>query len=123
MDPQLKAQLEIFLASLISTTERGLTVAEAQIPQVIQEKLLYDSVEALMYTVLCVLLLIATGFLVRYAMFLYNTKPSDDVWMISTLVSIITAITGFGLTFNIFTLLKIYLAPRVYILEWLRSML
>ena len=129
MNEALEAQLSELLSKLIANVEKGTSFAADQIPLVVQEKLTVDFVWSFVFLVLMSLLYAGALALARVCYLKYkNNDPysyasyhgdwligCNVIWVVSTLVwAVVTLATAKSI-------LYIWLAPRIYVLEWLRE--
>ena len=134
MNDETKQLLGEYLKRLLEAAETGVDFAAEQIPLVIQEKLTFDLAVAEVWMVVAVLSMVVFTITARWSLKKYKASkhPYKDhiqqygvaEWLFATIPSIIlVAVMVPVFLANLFTVLKISFAPRLYILEWLRGML
>lgn len=119
------------LKSVLEALQSGVTFAKAEIPLLLKEKLAYDFYSTAVE--LGLFLLVAIGLITAFVKFLkydrkrgaftdYNKEPVASVvtGIAGGLWSIITLIVTFH---DLDVLFKISLAPRLYLMEWLVSII
>ena len=123
MDEQTEKLFNEYLTSLLRAVEKGVDFAVEQIPLVIQEKLTFSFYEHLLYLCIWTMpVLFIVGFLLLSRRKLYKNNNSD--WPKLAACGFIVFCCGLlPIGYNIVALLEISLAPRLYLLEWLREML
>lgn len=129
MTPDLQKALADWLATLLDAAKSGAALTQDQLPIIIQQKLAFGLwVTALWAGLGVFFLLLSTGllFYTRKSMLEvkddYHTRRRMQDWCI--VISISLVLVGFPMALlNTSTLLKIYFAPNLYILEWLRGLL
>ena len=122
MNDETKAMLGAYLKKMLEAIEHGATFAGEQIPLVIQEKLHFELVMNILWGAF--FFLIYVGLMIPIVRWWKKDVPaySDEIEarIGITAVSQLLLIPTF---INVTKALKITLAPRLYILEWLRRML
>lgn len=109
---------------LLDAIEKGFQWTAEQIPLVVQEKLAYDFWSSAIAATLLLGLGIGAPFIGRWI----AKRPgfgADDgdisyATVLASFVGVVPILVGSGYAF---TVMKIYLAPRLYVLEWLRGLL
>jgi hypothetical protein len=122
MDEQTKTLLAEYLKKLLQAAESGASFAAEQIPIIIQEKLAFDFWVATMWIALC----LVAGILVSIGYYKINVKAEwdEDTTAPTTVAMFFVGVTLLMiLLFNLITIIKIQVAPRLYIVEWLKGML
>lgn len=125
MDPDLQKQLAEMLAKLTDATQNTATWAGSQIPPLVQEKLTFGRVWETAAFLMCVLSMAVCVWFVRWCWHQeeadrYSDNPAYVIGValggIATIVFFIISVAQLE---NVF---MVWLAPRLYIVEWLRSM-
>ena len=118
MNPELQKALAEWLKAALDVTQN----VASQIPPMLWEKVLYGRIVATSGTLFAVVLFLVVGRLLYLA-----GRDSEDVRDIKALCGIGRAV---GLIGPLITLLagipyivEAWLAPRVYLMEWLKSLL
>ena len=124
MNEELKTTLAEYLKKLLSLVEQGAQAAAQQVPLIIQEKLRYDLVmESVYLVVVFPLLILCIWWIWRGVRNVIENEdpeyymPNFTVGGVLGVVTLILTLAGVG------TIVKIVLAPRLYIVEWLKGML
>ena len=127
MNDEMKAVLLEYLKKLLSVTEKGLEWSAEQIPLIIQEKLTYDFWFSAAWLVVVTIVFVGANAFVWRLVESYRddyNKPNTQGEKIAIrgttglFTILVYVLIGGILAENV---LKIYLAPRLYILEWLRD--
>lgn len=118
MDPKLSEQLQQLLVDLLKNAQDAASWVSGQIPLLLKEKLNYDFYESLFYVLLATALFIVAGWTSHYAL-----KYGGE-WLILMVVPLGLSSIGLFVTLltNVPLMVKISLAPRLYIVEWLMQM-
>ena len=123
MDEQTKKLLNEYLVKLLGAIEKGTDFAAEQIPLVIQEKLTFSFYEHLFYAFVWGLpVLTIVGICLWLSRYFYKDNDSD--WpgpLVGGFVVLCCGLIPVG--YNVVAMLKISIAPRLYILEWLQGAL
>ena len=123
MSEELQKSLNEYLSSLASTVKDGATFAGEQIPLVIQEKLSFDLVWAIVWMVMGIILLVVCGWLITMGRKVYNLDRYNESIIGYAICSVASGLVGIGLMLNnLYIILNITLAPRLYIVEWVMGM-
>lgn len=130
MNEDLKKMLVEYLGKLLGAVEKAGSFAADQIPIIIQEKLQYDFWLAVGWMVIAVLMLLVGGCCGWCIYRVVNCKDRASWWYdndgmgISSMFGVIIfGILGIIIFFvNAATVLQITIAPRLYIVEWLKGM-
>lgn len=130
---QLKTLLTKHLDSLLTwigdTGASVQTFAAAQIPDILQQKLAYEfwsavawlGVGTIMLLIVPIAWIISMRLLKKHQPAMYDR---DKYFMAPILITIFVGGSGVVMLLaNLDTALKIYFAPKVYIIDWLRGML
>lgn len=120
MNEQLQKSLATILEKATHGVEAGVSFLSAEIPDVAHQLLSWKMAESLYIIFLCVLLL-AGSFVAFYKV--YKAEEKDilhffEGGLVVTIFAAITAIISFILLFDyMFVALKIWLAPKIYLIE------
>lgn len=119
MDTQLQQQLADYLKLILETIKTGSTFVAGQVPLVVQEKITYGRAEETITLVILIVLVYLSYRTVRWGM-----DQNDEMSVVACVVG------GIGiLLFTVLALieldfvLKVWFAPRLYIIEWIVSLL
>jgi hypothetical protein len=122
MDEQMKSTLAEYLKKLLSMVEAGANFAVDQIPLVVQEKLAFDFWWAFVWFMVGLICGVSATLLIRTGIAVYRAREHrhDERFMGWVAPGTTLALLGTPLAMtNLYTILKISLAPRLYIIEWL----
>lgn len=122
MDEQLKKILVQFLQLMLDGIEKGANFAGAQIPLVVQEKLRYELISYLIWGGIWTAAIVGAWILARWAI----RKCGDDNEVkvfFRTSAGVVSFIGVLCAGYYFDYALMIYIAPRVYILEWLKDLI
>lgn len=103
--------------------------ASAEIPIIIQEKLLYATVRAGLIVVLLLSITTTFAWLAVWCFKKADAEKKKAHWQGGDWIaggvtlSLFAALLGGTTLVPIFTIIKIQLAPRLYILDWLKEMI
>lgn len=136
MNDDLQKQLADLLAKLMTVAQDGATWAGQQIPPLVQEKILYGRVVHSLYVVLFAIVawraaVSARGFFQQAcAQRAAKSKSGfdSDIWpdrpggLASIACALVTMITAGIALANVQRALLVWLAPRLYIVEWLADL-
>ena len=125
MSDEMKATIEAAIRELLSAVQTGADFAKEQIPLILQEKLTYDLYKALFSIAFWLLLGVAAyiwcAFWVKRAKAEYN--DSAGYYLLAGIPITIAAIIALIVIPDcVLTVLQISIAPRLYLLEWLRGL-
>ena len=120
MNEQTKQLLSEYLTKLLHTLEAGATWTAEQVPLVVQEKLAFDFWWAIGGVVLGLLLSLAPIPTWRLTRNWEDEDARGTIRFLGTAIPVVVS-TIFLIT-NVYTLLHILVAPRLYVLEWLRTL-
>jgi hypothetical protein len=113
MNQELEKGLAEFLVLLTNTMREGLDAARDQFPSVVQEYLRWALVSDLLAAVAFGVM---TFLVVRFALRNWANYDAELPCMLAVIAGAIFAILG---VVSAFDALKVWLAPRVYALDWL----
>lgn len=99
--------------------DAAVSFSQAQIPDVIHQLLMWHAVSSAGIQALCVLVIIACVYLMIFA---WNKGDDADIVILSLLVTSGIEITSTVVFFNYFDWLKIWLAPKLYLIEYAASL-
>lgn len=133
MSDEVKKALSGYLLRLLESLEKGINWTADQIPLVIQEKLAWEFwIHAVYLGFGVALLLVGLGCIVKARLvwlaeeakskdsYKHNGHYGHEAW----LFGIAPFLSGFPITaYNLEHLIQITVAPRLYIIEWLRGTL
>lgn len=118
MDPKLQQVVADYIQTLLAYTKQGIDFAKDQIPLVITEKLHFALAWNIVWLVAGIVIIVF-----GYALFRKAVKYDEWDTPLSLFALIIPAI-GVGIFFsNLYYILMILLAPRLYIIEWITSLI
>lgn len=126
MDEQFKKILVQFLQLMLDGIQKGAEIAGQQIPLVLQEKLRYDFAAYCIWGGFWLLVIAVVWALAWLLIFKYSEVGRDRKEAKAFMFPAASIITFFALIFAVWELqyaLEIWIAPRVYILEWLKGMI
>lgn len=123
MDPNLQKQLSDLLSKLLTNVEAGAVWVGEQTPILVQEKLTYDAWSAIFVLVVIVLGTLVTQYLGYRLRQVPKTYVNDGMptvfgWIMMILGGCLSTVL---IVIHLLIPIKIYLAPRLYIVEWLRT--
>lgn len=124
MDPKLSEQLQQTLAALLANAQDAAAWTKGQVPQLVQEKLLFGRVNEAVQIVLCVACLYWSVKVFRICIAKLNAEDMDEPlgWVLgigaSGLATVVLIVSGCQ---QVQSCLMVWFAPRLYIVEWLMS--
>lgn len=126
LDPELKKQLTELLIALLKNAQDAGAWAKAEIPQLIREKIAYgralESAEWGVSVTLFLIGILAAITFFRSIDFDNNKAKGHDVKAL--VIGIPTFVLGaISLAVNTPTFLQVWFAPRLYIVDWLVTLL
>jgi hypothetical protein len=133
--PTIQNTLEqALIKSLDGIQKTGTELVDAlyqQAPEVVEQLLMWHAVESLILCIAAILTLALPFIHYKIANHVYHklgvAKWGDEVafWLPATLTGIVSFAIGFGAFFEYINIkwLKIWLAPKVYLLEYLADMM
>lgn len=126
MNDTLQKTLASALQTVLDGLKAGYEFGSREIPLILAEKLRYELAVASFETIVCLVGGIAVALTVRklWAIHMKDTFNNDG----AALGAVFTGVLGggfftFGFVYSFELALKIYLAPRVYLLDWLVELL
>lgn len=119
----MNEQAQKILADLLQKASNGIDSAvsfsQAQIPDIIHQLLMWNAVSSAAIQAFCILVIIACV----YLMFLsWNKVDDDDFLLLPMLIESGVVISSIFVFFNYFDWLKIWLAPKLYLIEYAASL-
>jgi len=130
MDPKLNEQLQQLLSSLLQNAQDAASWAKGQVPILIQEKIALSRVEESIYMLISFLLVALAIVLIR-KLWAWSAKECKrnayeaDSYVLGALVgTAVIFLIGIiaPLVLNLHGFLSVWIAPRLYIIEWLMSL-
>lgn len=118
MDKELQQALAAILNKTTSAVQNGVSFLQGQLPDVIQQLLMWKLVESLVWFVVLLVLCISMALLTRW---IIKHKNVDEIWGLA-----IPTVTGFvlsgigALSHNAW--LMILIAPKVYLIQFAASL-
>jgi hypothetical protein len=127
MNDELQKQLAALLSSLMTVANDGTTWAKGEIPQLVQEQVVFARMEETFYVFLCVVGFVGFSLLmvrlVRLSMDRKTEYGLRDLYgLCSCFSGVVVLVAAVFLLFNIHPMLQVWFAPRLYIVEWLHGM-
>lgn len=117
-----KELLNKALESLIEFASDVALWAKGEIPIVIQELLKYRTIMAISYSIACFVVMVIAGYTVCKAIIKMQDEDFDDRWIAVTVFGgIAFCICLAGFVTHTKEAIMIYVAPRIYILEYLKD--
>lgn len=119
------------LAELLQKTLSGINTvtgfSQVQLPEVIQQLLVWNAVSSLLIQVVSIIYLVAfikyTPKIIRH-MISYNCPKSEEpMYFIGLIVASVIALVATIQSFDNFDWIKIWLAPKIYLLEYTSSLI
>lgn len=120
MNEQVEQKANELLLNLIDKAQQGMEFAEAQIPDVIEQLLIWKMATSAAWMALSIFTFLASValgiFLIRIA-----RKDNDSEW---ASLGALVLLVGFGISIALADTdwLQIWLAPKVYLLEYAASL-
>ncbi len=124
MNENLQQTINEALKALLSSVQQGAAFAKEQMPVVVQEKLMFDFWTSILGVCIAVALLVGSVYWCQY-WWSRRTRDYND-WhsplaLFPTITLWILGPVAIGV--NSYNAIQIWLAPNLYILEWLRGMI
>lgn len=122
MNEQLQKELAAWLAKLRETADAGASFAMEQAPLIVQEKVLYGRIaESLMFaSAVLVLIALAT---VSWKSYQHANEDNDFP---REMIAIFAGVGAFGAGIyaaeQLRAVVQVWVAPRIYIIEWLSGL-
>lgn len=122
---QLEQRANEILLDMLERASGAVDFAAGQIPEVVEQLLLWHSVKGLVWFFVGVLIFVGIGILLwRTRLYIKAEKEkrsygdADIVWMPISIIAMLAAIPGLCFLYGIMGFLKIQLAPKLYLLEY-----
>ncbi|CAM0104874.1 hypothetical protein MYOV072v1_p0059 [Vibrio phage 207E29.1] len=128
MNEQLQGAVAQILERAISGIDSSVDFMQAELPEVIEQLLLWYAVSNVIYTLLGLFILYASYWFIK------KPKPKEDNWMWNWIESkgrhegttecvfgifvLFPAIPGFVLSTNIMESIQIWVAPKIWLMEY-----
>lgn len=119
MNEQAQKILVDLLKKATDGIDSAVAFSQAQIPDVVQQLLMWHAVSSAAIQVLCLLIII---FSITVIVITWNTGDDADSVMLVTVIMGIITIVFLVVFFNYFDWLKIWLAPKLYLIEYAASL-
>ena len=126
MNEQAQQALAELLQKAVNGVDSITTFSQAQLPEVINQLLIWNLVSSLLTQVGCIAYLISFSLVTKRAYQYYKDNKKDDLIIFAAMglfiawMSAVVAITAF---FDNFAWIKIWLAPKLYLLEYASQLL
>lgn len=110
-----------------SAISSGIDVVKSQAPDIITEFLKWKFTCALIFVIMGLILIVAGGSVIFYCLFYCYKKPdifydTEVLILASIFLGGLPIVTGTALTLvNIFPLVQIWIAPKIYLIEYIVS--
>lgn len=114
MNEQLEQNLNKIVEALIKATEKVVDAGSEQLPLLVQEVLKFGMYESLTWAIICGLALAILGI---------AWLNSQDRFDFAFVYVVVAFIPGAGFIYGVINLIKIDVAPRLYLLDYLRGLL
>lgn len=124
MDEAMKKLLSDYLAKLLSAAEAGVEWTASQIPLIIQEKLAWEFWIHIVYGSVWAVILFSCLYILFLSISKFNKSDygGGDGWIGGMVGSVIVGLIAIIAVFtNLEHVIQISVAPRLYIIEWLRA--
>ena len=119
----MNEQAQKILVDLLQKASNGIDSAvsfsQAQIPDITHQLLLWQAASSVGIQVICVL---AIAVCVYLMIFTWNKSDDVDITLLSLVVLSGITLVAIFVFFNYFDWLKIWLAPKVYLIEYAASL-
>ncbi|CAH9015705.1 putative TMhelix containing protein [Vibrio phage 511E55-1] len=128
MNEQLQGAVAQILERAISGIDSSVEFMQAELPDVVEQLLLWYAVSNVIYTLLGLFILYASYWIIK------KPKPTDDNWMwdwserkgrhegsmncIFGIFVLFPAIPGFILSMSIMESIQIWVAPKIWLMEY-----
>lgn len=136
MKEEIMGQVNVLLKEMVELLKQGKQFAEEEIPLVLQEFLTWELTSSIMWVVIGIILFLVARYLPHTWLDKEQKREDDDKFfnrycpksMASCVAArvffIILGIISTCITIsNLFTTIKIIIAPRVYLIEWANSLI
>jgi hypothetical protein len=127
MNEQLQQTINDILTQSMQALNDGAEWLAGEIPDVIRQLLMFNAVEALLVAVLCTLFIVTYIFALVKTITHENFDFEDPAWGAPTLIGGlmgggISTIFMFEIFDSLIELIKIWIAPKLYLLEYAASL-
>lgn len=124
MNPDLQKQLAEMLAKLTDATTGAATWAQTQVGPLVQEKIAFGRAWETTSLLMAIALAVFLGYLCKRS---WQKAKDDDYdnpcWPIAGVMTLLGVLgMFFGIADTLQSFLMVWFAPRLYIVEWLKSM-
>lgn len=118
MNEQAQKVLTDLLQRAVTGVDKAVEFSQAQIPDVIHQLLVWNAVSSILIQVFLLILCICIVLVIRW-----TWKEDDENLMFATMIlGVILLLTFTVFIFYNFDWLKIWLAPKLYLLEYTASL-
>jgi hypothetical protein len=118
MNEQLQQAVAELIAKSISTAEKAGQFIMSEMPDVIEQVMVWSVVWSLIWFFCGVFIVILTVY-GNYRLYVWaNSDRGDTDDMVFMLLTILPVIAGIGLCANNFDWLKIWIAPKMWLIEY-----
>lgn len=130
MDATLKEQLQELLATLLRNAQDAAAWAKGEIPALVREKVALGRVEESFYMGACLLitltvLIVSIRFFRRCQVWAAAaaSEDTDETWLVYAFGQLVLLLIGIVPPLaQVHSFLLVWIAPRLYIVEWLQGM-
>lgn len=127
MDPELQKQLAAMIAKLLDATQNAATWSSAQVPLLVQEKITYGRIEHTLGVVICAAIAYASYHSCQRFFRIAKEASNLSGEEVGGVIAVLASSIGFlvSIAFAIAHLnwaLMAWFAPRLFIVEWLSSL-
>lgn len=119
MNEQAQKILEDLLKKASNGIDSAVSFSQAQIPDVIQQLLMWNAVSSAGIQIICVMAIIACVYLMIFA---WNEGDDGEAVLAVLFFTVVGSIACIVVIFNNFDWLKILLAPKLYLIEYAASL-
>jgi hypothetical protein len=133
MNDEMKKALSDFLGLLLEGIKTGTSFAQQQIPLVIQEKLNYEIYSSFAWMGIWLFIILLAWIVQQTVWRITNPKRTgksrlaegeEAARAITTIGAVLGSIGGLiDIIYNIDHVVYVWVAPRVYLLEWLKELI
>lgn len=117
-----EAGKEIYVGSK-ETVVKAIDFAQEQSPLIVKEFLSWQMANSILHIIACVLGLIIFGFLWKklFKLMMADEDGSDPWVFFLVFCTVLLLIISYNFFGHISDLVKLYIAPRIYLIEWVTS--
>lgn len=119
MNEQAQKILEDLLKKASNGIDSAVSFSQAQIPDVIQQLLMWNAVSSAGIQIICVMAIITCVYLMIFA---WNEGDDGEAVLAVLFFTVVGSIACIVVIFNNFDWLKILLAPKLYLIEYAASL-